>query len=59
VSAAAVRVRLTAFPFVETVAATGLARARAAGVAFGFERTERLGIATVTIGPRLPRPVGA
>ena len=58
-SAVARRVRLTALPFVEPVAATGLARARAAGVAFAFERGERAGVATVTIGPRDPRPVGA
>jgi hypothetical protein len=59
VSAAARRVRLTALPFVEPVAATGLARARAAGVAFTFERGERIGVSTVTIGPLDPRPVGA
>ena len=45
------RVRLTAMPFVETVAATGLAHARAAGMAFTFERSERIGVATVTVGP--------
>jgi hypothetical protein len=46
------RVRLTAIPFVESVAAVGLARARAAGLAFRFERNERLGVVTVTVGPR-------
>ncbi len=58
-SAAARRVRLTALPFVEPIAAIGLARARAAGVGFTFERGERIGVSTVTIGPRDPRPVGA
>lgn len=48
---AARRVRLTAWPFLELVAATGLAHARAAGVAFSFERAERVGVATVTVGP--------
>jgi hypothetical protein len=51
VSGAARRVRLTALPFVETVAATGLAHARAAGLRFAFERAERLGVVTVTVGP--------
>jgi len=50
-SHAARRVRLTALPFVETVAAVGLARARAAGVAFAVERSTRAGVATVTVGP--------
>lgn len=45
------RVRLTALPFVETVAAIGLAHARAAGMAFTFEHSERIGVATVTVGP--------
>jgi hypothetical protein len=45
------RVRLTALPFVEAVAATGLAHARAARMAFALERGEGLGVATVTIGP--------
>jgi hypothetical protein len=45
------RVRLTAWPFVEQVAAIGLARARAAGMAFAVERGERAGIVTVTVGP--------
>jgi len=49
---AARRVRLTALPFVETVAAVGLARARSAGLAFRYEPTERAGVATLTIGPR-------
>jgi hypothetical protein len=48
---AARRVRLTAVPFVETVAAIGLAHARAVGVAFQLERPERAGVSTVTIGP--------
>ena len=48
---AARRVRLTAVPFVETVASIGLAHARAAGLAFQLERPERAGVATVTIGP--------
>lgn len=48
---AARRVRLTAVPFIETVAGVGLARARAANVAFALERAERLGVVTVTIGP--------
>ena len=52
---AARRVRLTAVPFVETVAAVGLAHARAAGLAFEFERPERAGVVTVTIGPLEPR----
>ncbi|HXU86920.1 MAG TPA: hypothetical protein VN773_14055 [Verrucomicrobiae bacterium] len=50
-SHAARRVRLTAIPFVEDAAALGLAHARAAGIAFTFERGERLGVATVTVGP--------
>ncbi len=45
------RVRLTALPFVEDAAAIGLAHAHAAGMAFTFERGERVGVATVTVGP--------
>ena len=52
---AARRVRLTALPFVEQVAAEGLAHASAAGMEFRFERPEREGVATVTIGPLTPR----
>jgi hypothetical protein len=48
---AARRVRLTAVPFVELAAAEGLAHARAAGMVFVFERPEREGVITVTIGP--------
>lgn len=48
------RVRLTALPFVDTVAAIGLSHARAAGIAFTFERGERVGVATVTVGPVAP-----
>jgi len=48
---AARRVRLTALPFVETVASVGLAHARAAGIAFQLERPDRVGVRTVTIGP--------
>lgn len=48
------RVRLTALPFVETVAAIGLAHAREAGMAFTYERSERVGVATVTVGPVRP-----
>ena len=55
---AARRVRLTALPFVEQAAAEGLAHARAAGIAFAFERPEREGVVTVTIGPRDPSPLG-
>ncbi len=55
---AARRVRLTAVPFVEDAAAEGLAHARAAGMAFHFERPEREGVVTVTIGPLDPSPVG-
>jgi hypothetical protein len=51
---AARRVRLTALPFVGTVAAVGLAHARSAGLVFQFERPERAGVATVTIGPLVP-----
>jgi hypothetical protein len=47
----AVRVRLTALPFVESIAAVGLARARAARVGFRLERGERVGVTTITIGP--------
>ena len=54
---AARRVRLTAVPFVERAAAEGLAHARAAGMAFRFERPEREGVVTVTIGPLDPTPV--
>jgi hypothetical protein len=53
---AARRVRLTALPFVEEAAAEGLAHAGAAGIDFRFERPEREGVATVTIGPLTPRP---
>lgn len=53
------RVRLTALPFVETVAAVGLAHATAAGLGFRFERPDRVGVATVTVetleGPDAPR----
>jgi hypothetical protein len=52
VGGAARRVRLTAVPFAESAAATGLARAQAAGVAFAVERAERIGVTTLTIGPR-------
>jgi hypothetical protein len=51
VGSAAQRVRLVAVPFIEVVAAVGLARARAAGVRFAFERGERAGVAIVTVGP--------
>ncbi|HET7473598.1 MAG TPA: hypothetical protein VFJ71_10775 [Candidatus Limnocylindrales bacterium] len=58
-SGAARRVRLTSLPFVESIAPIGLARARSAGVAFTFERAERVGVATVTLGPIEPHPAGA
>jgi hypothetical protein len=45
------RVRLIALPFSLAVAGIGLARARAAGMAFRIERTERAGVASVTVGP--------
>lgn len=45
------RVRLTAVPFIESAASVGLAHAHAAGMAFAFERGERIGVATVTVGP--------
>jgi hypothetical protein len=45
------RVRLTALPFVESVAGLGLAHAREAGLAFQFEQAERAGVVTITIGP--------
>lgn len=48
---AARRVRLTAIPFLEAAAATGLARATAASMQFAFERGDRSGVATVTVGP--------
>ena len=51
VGQAAKRVRLTAWPCIEDVAAIGLARARAEGVAFAVEHSERPGVVTVTIGP--------
>jgi uncharacterized protein (DUF697 family) len=54
VGRAARRVRLVAVPFIEAVAGTGLARARAAGVCFAFERGDRAGVATVTVGPLEP-----
>ena len=54
VATAARRVRLVAVPFIETVAATGLARANAAGVRFSFERADLPGVATVTVGPMEP-----
>lgn len=50
-SRAAVRVRLTALPFVESVVAVGLAHAQAAGLAFRLEPSDRAGVATVTVGP--------
>jgi hypothetical protein len=53
---AARRVRITAMPFVETVAGLGLVHARAAGMAFTFERPERAGVVTVTIGPLRSEP---
>jgi len=52
VSRNAVRVRLTALPFVDRVAGIGAAHAHAAGVAFRLERPERAGVVTVTVGPR-------
>jgi hypothetical protein len=45
------RVRITALPFAEDVGAVALAHAREAGMAFRFERPERAGVVTVTIGP--------
>jgi hypothetical protein len=45
------RVRLAALPFADVVAATGLARARAAGVGFVVEPAERTGVRTITVGP--------
>jgi hypothetical protein len=51
---AARRVRLTALPHVESVGRIGLAHARAAGMAFHFERPERVGVVTVTVGPLDP-----
>jgi hypothetical protein len=53
---AARRVRITAMPFVEVVAGLGLVHAKAAGMAFTFERPERAGVVTVTIGPVRPEP---
>jgi hypothetical protein len=47
----AIRVRLTALPFVERIAGLGAAHARAAGVQFRLERAERPGVRTVTVGP--------
>lgn len=52
----AARVLLTAVPFIDAVAAIGLANAQAAGLAFRLERADRLGVATVTIGP-VERPI--
>jgi hypothetical protein len=52
VGGSAVRVRLTALPFVDRVAGIGAAHASAAGVAFRLERPERAGVVTVTVGPR-------
>ena len=56
VGGAARRVRLAGVPFVDVVAGTGLAHARAAGLGFRLERAEREGVATVTIGPADPPP---
>jgi len=53
-SGVARRMRLIAIPFIETVAATGLAHANAVGIDFRLERRDRLGVATVTIGPVRP-----
>jgi hypothetical protein len=50
-SHAASRVRLTAVPMIETVAAAGAAHAGAAGIRFQLEPAERAGVRTVTIGP--------
>jgi hypothetical protein len=58
-SGAARRVRLTALPFVDSIAAVALARARDAGLVFTFDRGPRVGVSTVTIGPIEPRAVGA
>jgi hypothetical protein len=52
------RVRITALPFADEVGAVALAHARDAGMAFGFERPERAGVVTLTIGP-LETPVGS
>ena len=46
------RVRLTAIPFAESAAAIGLAHAQTAGVDFTVEPAQRVGVMTLTIGPR-------
>jgi hypothetical protein len=48
----ALRVRLTALPFVDRIAGIGAAHARAAGVSFRLEGANRAGVSTVTVGPR-------
>jgi hypothetical protein len=49
------RVRLAGVPFADAVAGIGLAHARDAGLAFRLERADRVGVATVTVGPSEPR----
>ena len=53
---AARRVRLMGLPFVETVAAVGLAHATSAGTAFRYEPSDD-GVVTLTIGPLTLAPV--
>src|SRR5206468_12420977 len=45
------RVRLTAVPFIDTVAGVGVAHARAAGMEFHLDWPVREGVVTVTVGP--------
>ena len=54
VGGAARRVRLSGVPFIDVVAGTALAHARAAGLGFRLEPGEREGVATATIGPLDP-----
>jgi hypothetical protein len=56
VAGVAGRVRLAGVPFLDAVAGTALARARAAGLAFRLEPTDREGVVTATIGPLEPAP---
>ena len=58
VAGAARRVRLSGIPFLDVVAGTALAHARAAGLGFRLEPAEREGITTATIGPRDPALAG-
>ena len=58
VAGVAGRVRLAGMPFLDAVATTARSRARAAGLAFRLEPTDRQGAVTATIGPFEPAASG-